>query len=100
MATTGGEIDLGQSCGGHIDPGNLTTIGYVAVDGSNSGTVKGYICPLGQVCKEKGGNPNDNVESFDSIFYATLQVIIVASANGVRFVSFFFFLVFVCVAHI
>lgn len=28
-------------------------------------------------------NPYSNVESFDTIYYAALQVIIVASANGV-----------------
>jgi hypothetical protein len=29
-------------------------------------------------------NPYSNVESFDTIYYSTLQVIIVASTNGVR----------------
>lgn len=28
-------------------------------------------------------NPSNNVESFDAIHYAALQVVIVASANGV-----------------
>jgi len=30
-------------------------------------------------------NPNNNVESFDTIYYAALQVIIVASCNGVSY---------------
>ena len=30
-------------------------------------------------------NPKENLESFDAIHYAALQVVIVASANGVSF---------------
>ncbi|KAJ7798252.1 hypothetical protein B0H14DRAFT_3886546 [Mycena olivaceomarginata] len=51
-----------QFCGGYVDPG--------------------YICPLGQTCRESGTNPLDGVESFDTIYFSALQVIIVASANG------------------
>jgi len=28
-------------------------------------------------------NPHSNIQSFDAIYYAALQVVIVASANGV-----------------
>lgn len=71
-----------QFCGGHIDPINLRPAGYIQLDGSASKSIKGYTCPLGQLCMEQM-NPNANVESFDTIYYAALQVVIVASANGV-----------------
>ena len=44
------ETPLGHFCGGYIDPVTLSTSPYIAQDGKN-GTVKGYICPLGQVCR-------------------------------------------------
>lgn len=44
------ETPLGHFCGGHIDPGTLSVMPYITQDGRNV-TVKGYICPLGQVCK-------------------------------------------------
>ncbi|KAF8063493.1 Ion transport protein-domain-containing protein [Lyophyllum atratum] len=76
------EIQIeGQFCGGYIDPLTLNATGYIQLDGSRVPTSKGYICPLGQVCKEQD-NPANNVESFDAIWYAALQVVIVASANG------------------
>ena len=44
------ETQLSQSCGGYIDPGNFSVMPYIARDGQNV-DIKGYICPLGQVCK-------------------------------------------------
>ena len=44
------DIPLGQNCGGFIDPITLQEVAYHYEDGTN-GTVKGYICPLGQICK-------------------------------------------------
>ena len=61
---------------------------------------RGYICPLGQICtvcrlfivlrtfvnpffEQEAPNPFNNLESFDAIYYAALQVVIVAGANGV-----------------
>ncbi|KAJ6602707.1 Ion transport protein-domain-containing protein [Mycena vulgaris] len=83
LGATGGEpptvLDT-QFCGGWIDPGTLNKTGYVKLDGGISSTFKGYICPLGQTCKE-AANPL-GVESFDTIYFAVLQVVIVASANG------------------
>jgi voltage-dependent calcium channel len=32
---------------------------------------------------QEGENPQSNVESFDAVYYAALQVIIISSANGV-----------------
>ncbi|KAI9461510.1 Ion transport protein-domain-containing protein [Russula earlei] len=74
-----GEAQLNHMCGGYIDPVSLSVMPYIARDGRNV-TIKGYICPLGQVCKEST-NPQSNLESFDTIYYSALQVFIVASAN-------------------
>ncbi|KAJ7019630.1 Ion transport protein-domain-containing protein [Mycena alexandri] len=71
-----------QFCGAYIDPVTLNRTGYIDLDGTPSGDVKGYTCPLGQVCREQKDNPFDGVESFDTIYFAALQVIVVASANG------------------
>ncbi|KAK0201179.1 Ion transport protein-domain-containing protein [Desarmillaria ectypa] len=70
-----------QFCGGYIDPDSLNVTNYIRLDGTPGMTNKGYICPIGQVCREQE-NPQNNVESFDTMYYAALQVIIVASANG------------------
>ncbi|RDB21766.1 Calcium-channel protein cch1 [Hypsizygus marmoreus] len=77
-----GEIQIdGQFCGGYVDPVSMNATGYLLLDGGTSSTVKGYVCPLGQICKEQE-NPANNIESFDTIWYAALQMVIVASANG------------------
>ena len=44
------ELQLTKSCGGYIDPITLSIVPYIIQEGWN-GTLKGYICPLGQVCK-------------------------------------------------
>ncbi|THH14934.1 hypothetical protein EW146_g5467 [Bondarzewia mesenterica] len=74
------EIQLGQQCGGYIDPQSLNATGYIPLNGDPD-RPKGYICPLGQVCKEDQ-NPNSGIESFDTIYFSALQVVIVSSANG------------------
>lgn len=38
--------------------------------------------------QENDQNPEANLESFDAIYYAALQVVIVSSANGVRSTTF------------
>jgi len=38
-----------------------------------------------RLCVQEGENPNDNIESFDAIWYSALQVVITATANGVSF---------------
>ncbi|KAL5522184.1 CCH1 [Sanghuangporus sanghuang] len=109
QTTFGDEIQLEQRCGGYIDPISLNVTGYQMADGSISSTSKGYICPLGQICKV-ADNPNDNVQSFDTIYLSALEVIIVASTNGWTpvmydmidaefFVSCFFFIVCVLVLN-
>ena len=45
-----GEASLNHFCGGYIDPNTLNHVPYITRDGRNV-TVKGYICPLGQICK-------------------------------------------------
>ncbi|CDO68509.1 hypothetical protein BN946_scf184998.g6 [Trametes cinnabarina] len=110
LAPTLGEddIDLGQNCGGYIDPVTLQPVGYLNPQGQNA-AIKGFVCPLGQVCKNDQ-NPNANLESFDVIYYAALQVVVVSSANGWSglmyqmmdsefFVSCFFFIVCIIVLN-
>ena len=47
-----GEIAIdNQFCGGYINPDNLTVMGYVQADGTHYTSTKGYICPLGQICR-------------------------------------------------
>ncbi|KIY44406.1 hypothetical protein FISHEDRAFT_51638 [Fistulina hepatica ATCC 64428] len=78
----GSELELdGTFCGGFIDPTYYNISGYITVDGQMESS-KGFICPLGQVCRETSSNPYDNIEGFDTIYMAILQVIIVASTNG------------------
>lgn len=43
-------ISLGQQCGGYIDPVTLVERGYMRDDGQNDNSLKGFICPLGQIC--------------------------------------------------
>ena len=45
-----GEAPLNHFCGGHVDPSTLSDAPYITPGGRNV-TIKGYICPLGQVCK-------------------------------------------------
>ncbi|KAG6896194.1 hypothetical protein C0992_009767 [Termitomyces sp. T32_za158] len=104
------EIQIeGQFCGGYIDPLTLQITGYIPLDGVQSSMSKGYICPLGQVCKEQD-NPSNNVESFDAIWFSALQVIVTASANGwttlmysvidaENFFSCFFFIICIIVLN-
>jgi voltage-dependent calcium channel len=53
LLPTGGEdeIDLGQQCGAYIDPTSLAVVSYAAPTDPVHGAPKGYICPLGQICK-------------------------------------------------
>ncbi|KAG9312661.1 Ion transport protein-domain-containing protein [Chiua virens] len=71
---------LTQVCGGHIDATTMTPSPYLQLDGTPASVTKGFICPLGQVCQE-GQNPYGGVESFDTVYYATLQIIVLASIN-------------------
>ncbi|KAM5541612.1 hypothetical protein V8D89_004802 [Ganoderma adspersum] len=105
----GVDFPLTQNCGGHIDPTSLQPVGYLNSDGQH-GSVKGFICPLGQICMENNDNPESDMESFDVIYYAALQVVIISSANGWSglmyqmmdaefFVSCFFYIVCIIVLN-
>ncbi|KAH8826844.1 Ion transport protein-domain-containing protein [Flagelloscypha sp. PMI_526] len=104
-----GSDDSPQTCGGHINSTTLQISGYLSLSNQTISDGKGYICPLGQICKERE-NPLNNIESFDTIYFAALQVIIIASANGWTplmytmmdsefFVSAFFFIIAVIVLN-
>lgn len=41
---------------------------------------KGFLCPFGQLCIEME-NPNNGTTSFDNVFAAAMQVVIVMSVN-------------------
>ncbi|KZV67749.1 hypothetical protein PENSPDRAFT_687890 [Peniophora sp. CONT] len=102
-------IQLGQSCGGHVHPTFLNNTGYFMRDGGQADIIKGYICPLGQICLEDE-NPESGLESFDTVYQSALQVFVVATANGWSplmysmidaeyFVSCFFFIVTIVVLN-
>ncbi|WWC88695.1 uncharacterized protein L201_003608 [Kwoniella dendrophila CBS 6074] len=76
------EVILEQQCGGYLDPQTLLNIPYLNLDGTpTSISPKGYICPLGQVCKTTDDNPNNGANGFDNIFQSLVQVVIVCSIN-------------------
>ncbi|KAG8959952.1 calcium channel protein [Tulasnella sp. 419] len=79
--SSGEPIDLGQNCGGYIDPITLAPTGAIDQSGETIASPKGFICPLGQQCIEAASNPHSNVQSFDNIFFGALQVFIVAGVN-------------------
>ncbi|KAF5323646.1 hypothetical protein D9758_017142 [Tetrapyrgos nigripes] len=97
------EIQLSQFCGGFINGTMLQIKTYLHQDGQPSDSdAKGYICPLGQV----DGNLEDGISSFDTIYYAILQIVIVATVNGMYnmldaefFFSSLFFIICVIVLN-
>ncbi|KAF8337378.1 Ion transport protein-domain-containing protein [Cantharellus anzutake] len=83
-----------SSCGGFIDPTTYDTLGYL-VNGQPTNYTKGYVCPLGLTCNSSDQNPYNNLQSFDNIVYASLQVIIVASF----FISALYFIIGVIIIN-
>ncbi|KAK7445064.1 calcium channel protein [Stygiomarasmius scandens] len=85
LLATDGEQELqisDQFCGGHVNASTIQESNYITWNGLPSdGEAKGYICPLGQICRETD-NPEDGIQSFDTIWAAILQIVVVASANG------------------
>lgn len=82
-APAGQNYTLSQMCGGFLDSVTGKRRAAIREDGSPLPVgVKGYVCPQGQICLEAEKNPEGNSESFDNIFSALLQVIIVISSNG------------------
>ena len=43
----------------------------------------GWMADHDPFYEQEGVNPYNNIESFDAIYFAVLQVVIVAGANGV-----------------
>ncbi|KAF8585271.1 hypothetical protein K439DRAFT_1632798 [Ramaria rubella] len=74
-------VQLSQQCGGYIDPVTLDVLGFLSDANVSSAYVKGFVCPIGQICQEEPTNPFNNLESYDNVFMAALQVVIIASAN-------------------
>lgn len=78
----GVNYSLSQMCGGHYDA--VTGQQQVPLNAEHRPlhlSIKGYICPRGQICMEDE-NPENGTESFDNILEALLQVVIIISLNG------------------
>jgi hypothetical protein len=63
-----------QLCGGYINATTLRTMPFLRSDGSD-GEIKGYICPVGQICMVRGGM---------SIPCARLNVPVLVAGRGQR----------------
>ncbi|KAG8763613.1 calcium channel protein [Ceratobasidium sp. 423] len=74
-------ITLSQNCGAWIDPTTLEQSGYVDSDNQVQSEIKGFTCPLGQICVEAAENPQNGTQAFDNFFLASMQVVVVASVN-------------------
>ncbi|EIW66778.1 hypothetical protein TREMEDRAFT_40774 [Tremella mesenterica DSM 1558] len=74
-------VQTGQACGGWLNVSG-EVVSYLNLDGSvaDQGS-KGYICPMNEVCQTLSTNPNGNAQSFDNIFAALVQVIVISSVN-------------------
>ena len=65
-----------QFCGGHIDPATHRSTGYITLDGRVSGSSKGYICPLGQLCLVGSWSPKFCTrQPFTSLLLGTTEPI-------------------------
>lgn len=73
---------ISQLCGGQIDPVTLNATGFFQANGNQMLMPKGYICPLGQRCLQQTNNPHSNIEHFDNVLAAALEIFIIASTNG------------------
>jgi hypothetical protein len=81
-ASPGTNYTLTQICGGYFDPSQGRRLGFTDTAGNLlRGEPKGYICPAGLVCVQ-GENPEGGTLSFDNIFAALMQVVVVISSNN------------------
>ncbi|GME89162.1 unnamed protein product, partial [Ambrosiozyma monospora] len=62
-------VNEDQNCGSYIDPTTLKGADYLLADGTSSGFMKGYRCPVNSVCK-LGDNPYNGSVSFDDVYRA------------------------------
>ncbi|CAE6501684.1 unnamed protein product [Rhizoctonia solani] len=74
-------IALSQNCGAWVNPETLRQSGYVDSTGQATVEIKGFTCPLGQICVEATENPQNGTQAFDNFFLASMQVVVVASVN-------------------
>lgn len=81
IADIGDGITLSQSCGAWINPETLKQSGYVDSNNQTTVEIKGFTCPLGQICVEATQNPQNGTQAFDNFFLASMQVVVVASVN-------------------
>ncbi|EPQ27265.1 uncharacterized protein PFL1_05188 [Pseudozyma flocculosa PF-1] len=83
MGDPGTNHTLSNYCGGYIEMATRAQRPYIQIDGVLSDAhPKGYLCPAGQVCQETDSNPEGGTASFDNIFAALLQNVIVISSNN------------------
>ncbi|GAA6055172.1 hypothetical protein JCM3770_002218 [Rhodotorula araucariae] len=74
-------VTADQRCGGYISSTTSAELPYIVADGQpTSEEPKGFICGIPSVCVETG-NPAGGAWSFDNVFAALMQVVIIASAN-------------------
>lgn len=69
-----------QFCGSYLDPDTLQLMPYLNSDGTSSGVIKGFACPVNSVCIT-GENPYNGAVSFDNIFSSMELVFVIMSAN-------------------
>ncbi|CAE6352806.1 unnamed protein product [Rhizoctonia solani] len=81
IADIGDGIELSQNCGAWINPETLLQSGYVDSNNQMTDEIKGFTCPLGQICVEAAQNPQNGTQGFDNFFLASMQVVVVASVN-------------------
>ncbi|BGP38716.1 calcium channel protein [Rhodotorula kratochvilovae] len=74
-------VTADRRCGGYVSALTGLELSYLTSDGQPTAEQpKGFICGAPSVCVESG-NPADGAWSFDNVFAALMQVVIVASAN-------------------
>lgn len=69
-----------QYCGSYIGLDNLAKA-YIERDGSSSGRIKGYRCPMYSQCVS-GENPYNGTVNFDNFFQSMQLVFVVISVNA------------------
>ncbi|ODV98157.1 hypothetical protein PACTADRAFT_47961 [Pachysolen tannophilus NRRL Y-2460] len=69
-----------QFCGSYIDATTSEAKAYIFADGTSSGEIKGYRCPVYSKCVSNT-NPYGNTMSFDNIANSFELVFVVMSAN-------------------
>lgn len=69
-----------QFCGSYLEPITLKRLPYLNEDGSSSGSIKGFACPVNSVCITRE-NPYNGAISYDDIFKSMELVFVIMSAN-------------------